>query len=149
MTSFGIATGAKAQLKDACSTPCRTSQGYAARMPAGNRASKLRAANLFVRFLGTIYRDMPRSPTQSRIAMYCLCCALLGGMLAGASLAQSNPSAVSRQRVPDATIILNGNDVTRGPPPPPERQFVPPPTSLAPPMARVPQVAPLAPRVAQ
>jgi hypothetical protein len=94
--------------------------------------------------------DMSRSLIYWRIAIRGLCCALLGGMLAGTvALAQSNPSAIPRQRVPDATIMLNGNDVTRGPPPPPERPFVPPPTSLAPPMERVPQVAPLAPRAGQ
>ena len=73
------------------------------------------------------------------------------GLLAAvtSASAQSNTSAPSRQRVPDTAIIGNGLDITRGPPPPPERLFAPPPTSLAPPMERVPQVAPLAPRIGQ
>jgi len=63
-------------------------------------------------------------------------------------LAQSNqPAPTPPPRPP--VIILNPNDLTRGPPAPAERQFAPPPPSLAPPMERVPPVAPLTPRTGQ
>jgi hypothetical protein len=71
------------------------------------------------------------------------------GVLAGSvsAIAQSHAAPPSPPRVPDS--ITNFLDITRGPPAPPERQFAPPPSSLAAPMARVPQVAPLSPRIGQ
>jgi hypothetical protein len=62
------------------------------------------------------------------------------------AVAQSNPAPPSPP--PRASVIIvNPNDLTRGPPPPPERPFAPPPPSLMPPMERIAPVAPFAPRI--
>jgi hypothetical protein len=68
--------------------------------------------------------------------------AMFGGAPA---MAQSNPAL--RGPPPRASVIIvNPNDLSRGPPPPPERPYTPPPQSRMPPMERIAPVAPLAPR---
>jgi hypothetical protein len=69
--------------------------------------------------------------------------AALGRMPAVAQSNAAAPAPAPRASV----IIVNPNDLTRGPPPPPERPFAPPPPSLVPPMERVAPVVPLAPRI--
>jgi hypothetical protein len=69
---------------------------------------------------------------------------LMAGLVTSAS-AQSSRSAQSPARSP--IIIESPTDLYRGPPPPPDRAYTGPVQSLAAPMERVPQVAPLSPRV--
>ena len=77
-------------------------------------------------------------------------------LVALAGLALSAPAQAQRPPTPAPPPAVNqpqtppplGFDAWgRGPPPPPERPFVAPRPEIAPPMQRVPQVAPLSPRV--
>ena len=61
-----------------------------------------------------------------------------------AQQAPSPPPAMSR---PPSQPPLNFDGWGRGPPMPPERPYVAPRSEVAPPMQRVPQVAPLSPRL--
>ena len=67
---------------------------------------------------------------------------MFGGL--ASAHAQANPPPAP----PRSRIIIIEPPLTSGPSQPPERQYVPAPPSLAPPMERVPQVAPLSPRPA-
>jgi len=69
---------------------------------------------------------------------------LMAGVVTSAS-AQSSRSAQSPARSP--VIIESPTDLYRGPPPPPDRTYTGQVQSLAAPMERVPEVAPLSPRV--
>jgi hypothetical protein len=69
---------------------------------------------------------------------------LMAGLVTPAS-AQSSRSAPSLPRPP--VIIESPTDLYRGPPLPPDRAYPAPGQSLAAPMERVPEVAPLSPRV--
>jgi len=97
---------------------------------------------------GTILLDKRHSAWFAKMKL--LPCAFAVAAIAAIgrmpAVAQSNPAPPSPP--PRASVIIvNPNDLTRGPPPPPERPFAPPPPSLMPPMERIAPVAPLAPRI--
>jgi hypothetical protein len=82
------------------------------------------------------------TPVKSMLA------ALIGLVAATPAFAQSNaPNQPPTPPPRPPTIILNQNDLYRPPPMPQDRAWPAPSSQVAPPMERVPQVAPLAPRV--
>ena len=89
-------------------------------------------------------RAMQAAMTISRAAFFGL---LVLGTATSAS-AQSRPSfQPTPPPHPPMTIINPNNPYNQGPPPQPDRAYVAPRSGAASPMGRVPQVAPLAPRV--
>ena len=74
--------------------------------------------------------------------------ALFVTAVATSASAQTNPLAQPAPAPPrPPAIIISPNDLYRGPPLPPDRPDPPPRSAISPPMERVPQVAPMSPRV--
>ena len=89
-------------------------------------------------------RTMQAATTISRTVLV----GLLALGTATSASAQSRPSfQPSPPPRPPVTIINPTNPFNQGPPPQSDRAYVAPRSGVAPPMERVPQVAPLAPRI--
>lgn len=69
--------------------------------------------------------------------------AVLG--VGGVARAQSRPAQLNLPQRPPGVIVMPLD--LQGPRPPHERQYVAPPASRAAPMERVPEIAPLSPRI--
>jgi hypothetical protein len=73
---------------------------------------------------------------------------LIGLLLVGSvtpAIAQTSLPPPPTTRPP--AIIINPNEIYRGPPLPPDRPEFAPPSEIAPPMERAPQLPPMSPRI--
>jgi Phasin protein len=126
----------------ACTPSSQRSLTSPLRMHCRRRADR-RYANWSMPMISN-QRTMQAAMTISRTALV----GLLALGTATSASAQSRPSfQPSSPPRPPVTMINPINPFNQGPPPQPDRAYVAPRSGAAPPMERVPQVAPLAPRI--
>jgi hypothetical protein len=83
---------------------------------------------------------------RTRVVLATLAMTALGAFLTVGAAAEDRASSSPHPHKRPRPLTTGPNDFVR-PPPGPERPYYRPPPEIAPPMERVPQVAPLSPRI--